>query len=153
MQTFLPYPDFRVSAKCLDPKRLGKQRVEAHQILKTLTSGGGWEHHPAVLMWKGYEDALSLYMSEMVVEWVTRGYNNTLPIHVLSHRVKLPVWFGDPKFHASHRSNLLRKDAAWYSKFGWTEPDDLPYVWPVRYERPKEIPIQNGPDPRRIPTR
>ena len=32
MQTFLPYPDFWVSAKMLDDKRLGKQRVEAMQI-------------------------------------------------------------------------------------------------------------------------
>lgn len=27
MNTFLPYPDFRESARCLDDKRLGKQRV------------------------------------------------------------------------------------------------------------------------------
>ena len=28
MQTFLPYPDFKQSAACLDYSRLGKQRVE-----------------------------------------------------------------------------------------------------------------------------
>lgn len=33
MQTFLPKPDFVESAKCLDRQRLGKQRVEAKQIL------------------------------------------------------------------------------------------------------------------------
>jgi len=33
MQTFLPYPDLRDSVACLDNKRLGKQRVEAMQIL------------------------------------------------------------------------------------------------------------------------
>ena len=32
MQTFLPYQNFIKSAKCLDYKRLGKQRVEALQI-------------------------------------------------------------------------------------------------------------------------
>jgi hypothetical protein len=37
---------------------------------------------------------------------------------------------GDEAFHASHRSNLLRKDRDYYGAFGWTEPDDLPYVWP-----------------------
>lgn len=36
MQTFLPYPDFKKSASCLDNKRLGKQRVEAWQIYSTL---------------------------------------------------------------------------------------------------------------------
>ena len=29
MQTFLPYSNFKKSAKCLDRQRLGKQRVEA----------------------------------------------------------------------------------------------------------------------------
>ena len=39
MQTFLPYPSFYFSAKSLDNKRLGKQRVEVLQILKTLSFG------------------------------------------------------------------------------------------------------------------
>jgi hypothetical protein len=36
MQTFLPYPDFKKSIKALDYRRLGKQRVEAYQIIRTL---------------------------------------------------------------------------------------------------------------------
>lgn len=36
MQTFLPYPSFELSARVLDDKRLGKQRVECLQILKAL---------------------------------------------------------------------------------------------------------------------
>ena len=42
----------------------------------------------------------------------------------------LPNWFGGD-IHATHRSNLLRKDAAHYGQFGWGEPDDLPYHWPI----------------------
>ena len=41
MQTFLPYPDFERSAKVLDNKRLGKQRVEVLQILNVLLRPGG----------------------------------------------------------------------------------------------------------------
>ena len=54
----LPYTDFIKSAKCLDYKRLGKQRVEAKQILNILlgeTTKTGWRNHPSVLMWYGYE--------------------------------------------------------------------------------------------------
>ena len=36
MQVFLPYPDFKKSLESLDNKRLGKQRVEAKQILNVL---------------------------------------------------------------------------------------------------------------------
>jgi hypothetical protein len=41
----------------------------------------------------------------------------------------LPHWLGDPEFHASHRSNLLRKDFDYYSKHGWTDNPEDPYVW------------------------
>ena len=52
MQTFLPYPDFRASAQVLDRRRLGKQRVEALQVLRGLiVPGYGWRRHPAVRMW------------------------------------------------------------------------------------------------------
>jgi len=34
MQTFLPYPDFAASSAVLDDRRLGKQRVEALQIVR-----------------------------------------------------------------------------------------------------------------------
>ena len=51
VQTFLPYPDFERSARTLDPKRLGKQRVETIQVVRALTRPGyGWANHPAVLM-------------------------------------------------------------------------------------------------------
>jgi hypothetical protein len=66
MQTFLPYPDLKKSFEVLDYRRLGKQRVEAMQILNILLSdkkSGGWVNHPAVKMWRGYEDALCVYMN------------------------------------------------------------------------------------------
>lgn len=40
MQTFLPYPDFCGTALVLDRKRLGKQRVEALQVLRGLIVPG-----------------------------------------------------------------------------------------------------------------
>ena len=81
MQTFLPYSSFIRSARTLDYKRLGKQRVEAKQILNALDpdyNGKGWVTHPATQMWAGYEDALKLYANEMITEWKKRGYNNTM---------------------------------------------------------------------------
>lgn len=134
MQTFLPLSDFKSSAECLDYKRLGKQRVEAKQILNALTSTAtrksGWHNHPAVKMWRGYEDALAEYHDACIAEWVRRGYNNNMAF-IGCVDAKKPSWFGLERFHASHRSNLLRKDAAYYGRYGWAEPNDLPYQWPV----------------------
>ena len=36
MQTFLPYSNFQKTAEVLDYRRLGKQRVEGMQIIKTI---------------------------------------------------------------------------------------------------------------------
>jgi len=46
-------------------------------------------------------------------------------------RIKMPLWLGNTELHASHRSNLLRKDKLFYAQYGWNESADLPYVWPV----------------------
>jgi hypothetical protein len=136
MQTFLPYANFTKSAQCLDNKRLGKQRVECLQILNALTGKSkGWVNHPATKMWKGYELSLYEYMVAVVIEWKARGYKDTCldkagDLKLYIAEFKNPPWFGDEAFHASHRSNLLRKSDH-YNKFGWTESTDLPYVWPV----------------------
>lgn len=132
MQTFLPYADFEETALALDRRRLGKQRVEAQQILNAIERGGGWSNHPAVLMWTGYEPALRLYRNAMIREWVARGYNNTMEITRSGGRVRMPPWLGDQSLHASHRSNLLRKEPDFYRQHGWGESPDLPYIWPVQ---------------------
>ena len=43
MQTFLPYSNYPASARVLDNKRLGKQRVEVLQILKALAGESKFE--------------------------------------------------------------------------------------------------------------
>lgn len=140
MQTFLPYSDFTQSAKCLDNKRLGKQRVEAWQILNTLLGhSNGWKNHPCVKMWQGYEYELALYGIAICYEWRLKGFKDSMldkfKIVLAYKEVKdrvIPKWLGNEEFHASHRSNLLRKDEKWYGQFGWKEPNNLPYVWPIQ---------------------
>lgn len=132
MQTFLPYSSLHDSVACLDSKRLGKQRVEAMQILNALQrTSGGWINHPAVRMWRGYEPCLQLYLGYCIDEWVRRGYRNTMTKPLLHGSVQMPPWLGDEALHASHRSNLLRKLPSHYGQFGWKEPPTLPYVWPT----------------------
>lgn len=141
MQTFLPYPDFKKSAACLDYKRLGKQRVEAYQILGILLNispKAGWRNHPAVLMWKGYEVALCQYTMIMINEWKKRGYKDTLESKIWSlfcscksTQLIVPSWLGNRNFHLSHQSNLVRKQPEYYRKYFHVR-SDLPYEWPVR---------------------
>ena len=129
MQTFLPYSNFRDSANCLDRQRLGKQRVEAMQIYKTLTIGGGWKYHPAVKMWAGYELSLAAYFNAICEAWMERGYVNNMPLFSITKYEK-PEWL-TPQFCEAHCSNLLRKNPDWYKQFNWKVGPDLPYIWPV----------------------
>jgi len=144
VQTFLPYADFAASAAVLDDRRLGKQRVEAYQILRALTwPAYGWKNHPAVRMWRGFTPALVRYGLDMVEAWEARGYADATreallafaggrvpDVDALRAGGQLPPWLGEQPVHASHRSALLRKDPEHYRRFFPTEPDDLPYVWP-----------------------
>jgi hypothetical protein len=150
MQTFLPYADFEASARALDSKRLGKQRVEVIQIVRALTTPGyGWQHHPAVLMWKGHEEALGRYGLACCDVWLELGFGDTCAATISTDLRKagvndvrtqlelaiagaLPDWLGDEEFHRSHRSSLIRKDPDFYAARFRGVPDDLPYVWPVR---------------------
>ena len=134
MQTFLPYEDFQESFEALDYRRLGKQRVEAYQILNVLLSRNnrkGWRNHPATKMWLRYENALKLYTNMCIDEWKKRGYVNNMKYEVIEGSVVLPPWMGDKAFHLSHRSNLVRKLPERYGKLWPDVPPDLPYIWPV----------------------
>ena len=142
MQTFLPDPDFNASAACLDYRRLGKQRVEAkqiHNIVSGLATTKGWRHHPAVLMWMGYSSSLAEYHNAMILEWISRGYQNTLPLLESNRNNQKPFWLGDTRLHRSHQSNLLRKDFQFYSRLGWNVPPNLPYYWAATATSPTII--------------
>ena len=134
LQTFLPFPDFRQSAKVLDYRRLGKQRLEAYQLIIFIEEDReSWENHPARLMWVGYTNLLKVYLNVMIKEWISRGYKNTIivPAFTGTHLVS-PNWLGDERLHSSHRAALLAKNYNYYSKFEWKEKPKIDYYWPVR---------------------
>ncbi|MFW6090881.1 MAG: MSMEG_6728 family protein [Actinomycetota bacterium] len=156
MQTFLPYADFAATARVLDRRRLGRQRVEAFQVLRGLTvPGHGWRHHPAVKMWAGYEEALVRYALEICAVWRRAGYADTVEEKIradlaaatavttvrsqqaLAAAGELPPWLGSEAFHRSHRSALLRKDPEHYRRWFPDVPADLPYVWPESDRSPR----------------
>ncbi|KQT91022.1 cytoplasmic protein [Marmoricola sp. Leaf446] len=155
MQTFLPYADPEASARALDAKRLGKQRVECLQVVRGLTVPGyGWRRHPAVTMWTGCLEALGRYSLTCCEVWVEAGRADTVAETLRAElaaggvaRVRtqaelegageVPWWWGHESVHRSHRSALLRKDPEHYGPMFPDVAADLAYVWP-------------GPEPREI---
>lgn len=132
----------------LDNKRLGKQRLEAKQIINALEGNGGWENHPATKMWEGYIEALKYYFNKVLKEWIKRGFNNSMEFYEIPKKkyIKFPWWIKFDKLHLTHKASLLRKDYDYYSeKF---EIDDelrefmtVGYFWPHKYSKHIEFNI------------
>ena len=152
---------FNKIAKELDNKRLHKQALEAWQILMVLTKldpqgnhrePKGWVNHPAVVMWRGHERVLAIYIEAMCKEWIDRGFKTTIRTKSLDtlfvaqdkFRVgkEIPLWLNTglsdgltQEVISSHRKALLNKNYEHYSQFNWPEdtgvkPDTYEYVWP-----------------------
>jgi len=156
MQTFLPIGPkdsgkvhfFVASARALDSKRLGKQRLECMQILKALETGQGWIHHPIVKMWKNNPAALKAYFNAIVKEWEHRGFVNNYAKFPIS-RFNLPIWLGqDSLIYSAHRASLIAKDPGFYgtttynwSEVGnhhsnlWYDMDKLTWYWQNKYTK------------------
>lgn len=135
MQTFVPYSNIQQCAAVLDRQRLGKQRVETFQLLRTNCGlVNGWRNHPAAKMWLGHEAGLIAYGVAICDEWISRGYKDTCRDKILAFGEAdfsdMPPWWGDKIIHSSHRSALLRKSPEWYSQYGWSDDPSVPYVWP-----------------------
>lgn len=141
MMTFIVIGDFVINAQLLDNVRLGKQRVEAMQIinvllakLKGLPPGVkmAWINHPAVKAWEGYIPALQYYTNCIINEFIRRGYQNNMPLYVITEPIVHPWWTQWDRLHNSHRAMLLRKDPFFYPK-QFTVPDEFKqygYIWP-----------------------
>lgn len=147
MQTFVTYSDLKESARCLDSKRLNKQILETKQIYDTIVNNKkAWSNHPAVNMWRGCEIGLLFYGKVHYEEWQERyvlGLRGGKLIHKsgeeivneyyfrVAEALKFPSWAYDYELLFSHRSNLIRKNPEYYSKFWPNIPNDIPYYWPV----------------------
>lgn len=197
MQVFLPSPVYSESLLFLDKKRLGKQRVEAKQLIDTILgrpmANGqvrkGWHNHPAAVMYRRHIDSLINYYNLSLSAFsAAGGKNNKLAVENYVHdrqHISYPWWLGIEEIHASHRGRLKFKGKLdvladrikrftgergpnrwlkrngfpelnyftednyeqcsikldvlgaeysplpnFYDQYGWSEPDNLPYVWP-----------------------
>ena len=152
MQTFVPFADFAMSAQCLDNKRLNKQLLEGRQVYQILADNrtrGGWVNHPAVRMWRKYDNALYGYLVAIKDECDQRGIQTeknwdaiTMMYERNWHRgsgVIMPPWWNDERVHLSHQINLYKKDPDYYAKFYSTVKekkhisccDRCNYFWPT----------------------
>ncbi|MEM3589238.1 MAG: pyrimidine dimer DNA glycosylase/endonuclease V [Nitrososphaerota archaeon] len=132
MQVFRPYIDWKRSAQVLDNKRLGKQRVEAKQVMIVilrkmgLINDGkrGWLNHPVVLMYynngKPYFYDLVNYFNACVEEWRHRNMESKISLADIEELIKkVKSAEGHPLTHKheiEYRRVLILKNPEHYLK-------------------------------------
>lgn len=137
---FLPHPSFEESLAVLDDRRLGKQRVEAKQIINALTNPEvkGYKNHPATRMWIGHVDALIKYYNLSIDEWIKRGKNNTMEKmqYIGDGSCSMPWWYKWDHVHKSHQASLVRKHPSFYREKFNVESFYLErgYLWPSHHD-------------------
>lgn len=137
MMTFIVAADFVLNAHLLDDLRLGKQRIEARQILDAILIGTSWSKHPIVHAWRPFVNALKYYTNCVILEWIRRGGQNNLPLFDIPELILLPWWSQWDRLHQSHRAMLIRKDPFFYHdkftidqeyySYGYIWPHNIPY--------------------------
>jgi hypothetical protein len=122
MQTFIPYPSFSHTAKCLDTRRLGKQIVEARQIYdilfrpETSKATVAQQHHPIVSIWRHWvfqnQDTLAGYVTALNEEWYRRFHYWHAAASFIPPKPEFQSIYPDlpEAFHFAHRSALVAKD-------------------------------------------
>lgn len=81
-----PITNIRYTAKILDDRRLGKQRVEAKQIIDAIEKGGkGWSRHPATAAWRYYP--IDYYPQVNTGSVSGRSTVDILPSSITPHRI------------------------------------------------------------------
>lgn len=114
MNVYLPYPDFRRSAKCLSNAHLHEQRLAVRGLIYDIVI------HHRQNEWSGHMTQLLEVYAATLAEWSRRGVlvADVVPV-MLDHGDRPPAWLGDRRFHDSQREALLRLDPAHYERMKW----------------------------------
>lgn len=152
MKTFLTHIGYNKSLQQLDDHRLGAQRVDARKLLMILGGhSNGYEQHPSIQMWRGWELSLCMYGAAACYQWrLVRNNECDLyawfadqanwwqrngisekyaPFH--DAQEPFPPWCKDLDLMRSHRSNLIRMAPLYYSHKWPNTPENMPYLWPI----------------------
>lgn len=153
MQTYLPYEDFKETARVLEVHDLATSISTSISILDCIheTVDGNEvdmvNRLPIVRMWRGREVVLVQYGETLLEEWYGRPSDERLAIDFMAEEDALalhmewatsgeysmdrPRWTSDTNLHLAHRAELIRHDPPNYAHV-WPDLNlDRAMFWPV----------------------
>lgn len=123
MRVYLPYPDYRRSAKCLSDAHLIEQRASCRNLIMNITvprcySGDRTHLDPWVECINGV-----LWLTDATLEERRRrGHDEKGITPWMLYKLGLPSrpdWLGRPDYHEQVKRELLHLAPAHYGKMGW----------------------------------
>lgn len=164
MRTWLPYPNFAVSAHVLSARHLGQQLGDCTSMIFVMSGelpGGGMRFDQQIAAWTGYESSLLLWTDAVVREMHRRGYYEEVPSPLDdpdhwsvpkewldAQEDERPPWLGQEGHHARCRATLLAEDREWYAQMAWQEPARRDLLTP----RPVPVPGETVMDEETLET-
>ena len=118
---YLPYADFRRSAKCLSDEHLREQRGSVRDAIRTLTVPRSGPRHDWIAMWDGHVSQLLEVCDATLEERRRRGLDERGQTPwMLDHGDYPPPWIGDAYYHEGIRRMLLALEPKHYERMMWT---------------------------------
>jgi hypothetical protein len=118
---YMPYPDYRRSAKCLSNSDLMQQRAACRRLIGVMHSRQHSDWQEWMSEWVNMGDAV-LHATDATLEEMERR-RMTGPFGVTPWMLKKntppPDWLGNKAFHDMYKTVLLRANPGHYGKMGW----------------------------------
>jgi hypothetical protein len=118
---YLPYRDYRRSAKCLSDDHLREQRNAIRTCIRVLTIPGQRMIRTAwIEEWDGHVSQLLQICEATLEERRRRGIDERgVTPWMLDHHDPTPPWIGNRDYHDAVRQTLLKLDPKHYGRMGW----------------------------------
>lgn len=122
---YLPYQDFRRSAKCLSDDHLREQRNSIRTAIRTLTVPRSGPMDDWIAEWGGHVTQL-LQVCDATLEERRRRKADEKGVTpwMLDHGDYPPDWLGNPYHHDQHKRRLLHLNPGHYARMQWRLIDD-----------------------------
>ena len=117
---YMPYADYRRSAKCLSDEHLKVQRMACRRLIGVMFSHQSFDDQPWMREWTGHGDAVLHATDATLCERKRRGIDERgVTPWMLIKGTPTPPWMDDLAWHDEHRRILLRADQKHYARMMW----------------------------------
>jgi hypothetical protein len=117
---YMPYPDYRRSAKCLTDDHLKEQRNSIREAIRIITVPRSGLMQAWIQEWEGHMTQL-LYLCDATLEERRRRKIDERGVTpwMLNHEDPPPKWLGDVYYHDQSKRRLLHLNPGHYGRMGW----------------------------------